>query len=236
MQQQTLDLAAPRTWGGKRKGAGRPAKNGKAGVAAWRARIPARDRARTRHDSGRARCAESTDARELPRDPRGHARCRGQARAVSHRAPEHPARSPAPGRRGEGPGRARARHAGAISRRGKVFPDRYHAHVLRTPREVRHAIAYVLNNWRKHGEDRGSAWRIDPFSSGVSFTQWRELTGAHAAYRPPPGHRTLLVWLPKTWLLRCGWERHGRFATTARPGAGPAARPTAPAPAPAQPR
>lgn len=29
-----------------------------------------------------------------------------------------------------------------VGRKGKVFADRFHAHVLRTPREVRHAIAY----------------------------------------------------------------------------------------------
>ena len=29
------------------------------------------------------------------------------------------------------------------TRTGTVFADRYHAHVLRTPREVRHALAYV---------------------------------------------------------------------------------------------
>lgn len=31
-------------------------------------------------------------------------------------------------------------------RRGRVFADRYHAHILRTPREVRHALVYVMNN------------------------------------------------------------------------------------------
>ena len=37
---------------------------------------------------------------------------------------------------------------------GKVFPDRYHAQIIRTPRQARHALAYVLNNWRKHGENK----------------------------------------------------------------------------------
>ncbi len=31
-----------------------------------------------------------------------------------------------------------------MNRRGSVFADRFHAHVLRTPSEVRHALAYVL--------------------------------------------------------------------------------------------
>ncbi|MCB9888499.1 MAG: hypothetical protein H6836_02895 [Planctomycetes bacterium] len=41
-------------------------------------------------------------------------------------------------------------------RAGKVFADRYHDHMLRTPREVRHALAYVrttpaatASGWRK---------------------------------------------------------------------------------------
>ena len=37
-----------------------------------------------------------------------------------------------------------------MGRRGKVVADRYHAHVLRTPSEVRRAINYVLQNARRH--------------------------------------------------------------------------------------
>jgi hypothetical protein len=33
-----------------------------------------------------------------------------------------------------------------LGRRGPVLADRYHQHVLRTPREARHALAYVLLN------------------------------------------------------------------------------------------
>ena len=40
-------------------------------------------------------------------------------------------------------------------RRGAVFPDRYHAVVIDSPRQARHALSYVINNWRKHREDRG---------------------------------------------------------------------------------
>jgi putative transposase len=35
-------------------------------------------------------------------------------------------------------------------RRGAVFPDRYHAVVIDSPRQARHALSYVINNWRKH--------------------------------------------------------------------------------------
>ena len=44
---------------------------------------------------------------------------------------------------------------------GRVFSDRYHSEVITTPRRARHALAYVLNNWRKHGEDRRSTYKTD---------------------------------------------------------------------------
>src|SRR4029078_10602191 len=49
-------------------------------------------------------------------------------------------------------------------RRGSVFPDRYHAEIITTPTQARHALNYVINNWRKHREDRDGAarsWKID---------------------------------------------------------------------------
>jgi hypothetical protein len=60
-------------------------------------------------------------------------------------------------------------------RRGKVFADRYHAEVITTPTRARHAISYVLSNWRRHREDQqglASTWLVDPFSSGISFPDW----------------------------------------------------------------
>ena len=45
---------------------------------------------------------------------------------------------------------------------GRVF-DRYHARALATPREVRNCIAYVLNNWRHHGEDRNRRGLVDKY-------------------------------------------------------------------------
>ena len=38
----------------------------------------------------------------------------------------------------------------ALGREGTVFADRYHVHVLTTPREVRRARAYVMLNARRH--------------------------------------------------------------------------------------
>jgi REP element-mobilizing transposase RayT len=106
-------------------------------------------------------------------------------------------------------------------RRGTVFPDRYHMRVLTSPRAVRHALAYVLNNWRKHGQDRDglpATWNVDPFSSAVSFWGWREREGAMTLFKPPKEYQALWVWLPKTWLLREGWIRHGLVSTHEVPG------------------
>ena len=82
-------------------------------------------------------------------------------------------------------------------RRGSVFSGRFHARALRTPREVRTALVYVLQNARHHGL---RLLGIDPCSSGPWFDGWRQglvlETGGPAA-----GART--------WLLRVGWRRHG---------------------------
>jgi REP element-mobilizing transposase RayT len=106
----------------------------------------------------------------------------------------------------------------ALARRGTVFDDRYHATVLRTPRQVRNCVAYVLNNWRHHGEDRSRTWMLDPFSSAACFGGWKELDGSPIGFRPPPRYASLIVWFPKTWLLATGWRRHGRIGAFDVPG------------------
>jgi REP-associated tyrosine transposase len=106
-----------------------------------------------------------------------------------------------------------ARHINrAATRRGTVFPDRYHAVILKSPTQVRNAIRYVLNNWRHHGHDRKRTWLVDPFSSGVRFAGWKELEGHLWMWKPPPTYEQLLTWLPKTWLLAYGWQRSGAIS------------------------
>src|SRR5262249_21333371 len=51
-----------------------------------------------------------------------------------------------------------------MKKRGKRLADRYHAHVLRTPSEVRNAVEYVLRNHLKH-HDLAQKSRRDEFSS-----------------------------------------------------------------------
>ena len=99
-----------------------------------------------------------------------------------------------------------------IQRTGTVFTDRYHARVLTNPRQVRNTIAYVLNNWRRHREDRRGVFRtfrIDPYSSAIMFPDWANYDFSTAALRAPPTYDPLWVYLPTCWLLRAGWHRHG---------------------------
>lgn len=95
-------------------------------------------------------------------------------------------------------------------RRGTVFVDRYYTEDLASVRQVRHALSYVINNWRRHGVDRAAftlfQGRLDPYASGVAFRGWRESVPVEARWLPrdyePPE-----VSEPRTWLLGQGWTR-----------------------------
>ena len=107
-------------------------------------------------------------------------------------------------------------------RRGTVFPDRYHAEIITSPRQARHALSYVLNNWRKHQEDRAqpmSTWRIDWFSSAVMFPGWSEYGDAPFLWRGPGTYDPLVVYQPRTWLLREGWKKSGSISCREVPSA-----------------
>ena len=105
-------------------------------------------------------------------------------------------------------------------RRGTVFADRYHDRVLRTPREVRAALCYVLNNARHHRHWQHAS-APDPLSSSWWFDGFRALPPSPA----PPGPLPRIA--ARTWLLRVGWRRHGLIDPTAVPGPVPVA-PSAP--------
>ncbi len=103
---------------------------------------------------------------------------------------------------------------------GRVF-DRYHARSLTTPREVRNCLAYVLNNWRHHGEHRrphASRWIVDKFSTAIAFDGWKEL-GRGTLFAVPVDYAPLVTWRPRAWLLTTGWLRHGLVSIRETPGA-----------------
>lgn len=95
-----------------------------------------------------------------------------------------------------------ARALNALWRRSsRVLADRYHARILRTPREVRNALHYVLVNAARHGLRFLEG--CDPYSSGADFDGWRDRV-------PRRGDSSGSTFArPRTWLLRVGWRRHG---------------------------
>ncbi|MFQ5505224.1 MAG: transposase [Planctomycetota bacterium] len=105
-------------------------------------------------------------------------------------------------------------------RRGTVFSDRYHDRILRTPREVRNVLRYVLQNTLRHWVQRYGAPRrkgikpwLDPFASGCWFDGWKErlrLRGLEGVACP--------VAVARTWLLTEGWRRHGLISLEEQPG------------------
>ena len=118
--------------------------------------------------------------------------------------------------------------------RGRVFTDRYHLVVITSPTQTRNALSYILNNWRKHGEDgrgrateagprgrviepRARTWMTDPYSSGRTFGGWRELDGHTVVTPDVPTCGALVVSEPHGWLLREGWKRAGTISAYAVP-------------------
>ena len=74
------------------------------------------------------------------------------------------------------------------ARSGKVFLDRYHAHVLKTRREVANAVRYVLENFRHHLREDVAPTGADPCSS--------------AAWLGPRFTDDVPTASPRTWLVR----------------------------------
>jgi hypothetical protein len=99
----------------------------------------------------------------------------------------------------------------ALHRRGGIWSDRYHVRALRTPREVRHGLVYVLANWKKHVPRAGG---LDPCSSAWWFEGWRVPPSSgppgEALHEPP-------VWAPREWLSSRGWRRYGLLSLEEHP-------------------
>lgn len=115
---------------------------------------------------------------------------------------------------------------------GKVFADRYHVRLITTPTQARHSISYVLNNWRKHRYDQGMEtmfWDVDYYSSGPTFPGWAELESSPVLLQTPDSP-CLSVSLPRTWLLRTGWRRAGSISLRDVPGPGPSPSSSSPSP------
>jgi putative transposase len=233
----SLQLELPlRTWGGKRAGAGRKPLSGRAGIP---------HRARPDHSqhhpvhvtmrvgrglpSLRRQIVFSELRRDFARASRASFRVvhfSVQSNHVHLLVEAHDKASLSRGISGLSIRLARSVNR-VLSRRGPVWGDRYHARALRTPRETRHAIVYVLMNFKKHG---GFARGIDAMSSASWFDGWKAAPHARDPADRPIGGRSerrftmraawtesVPVWRPRTWLARKGWRRHGLIGTDEYP-------------------
>lgn len=104
-----------------------------------------------------------------------------------------------------------------LGRKGTLFEFRYHATQIKSRKQARHSLAYVLNNWRRHREDemneRAQTAKLDPYASGLSFDGWNA-----PPFDVPADYTPLPVSEPKTWLLRVGWRTHGLIDVYESPG------------------
>lgn len=186
------------TRGGRREGAGRKPKNGKAGVShrtreAMTGRHPAHVTLRVRREvwNLRSRRAYRVIERALSRGAERfgmrltHHSVQGNHIHLIVEAKD--ARALSRGMQGLSIRVAQGLNR-IMKRKGKVLEERFHAHVLRTPREVRNAVRYLLDNARIHAVrlGRAAAETIDCFAAGPGLPGWIGVP-------------------PRTWLLRVGW-------------------------------
>ncbi|MSR60912.1 MAG: hypothetical protein EXS08_00500 [Planctomycetes bacterium] len=198
-------------WGGKRRGAGRKPKGEHAGVShRRRPRLAARHAVLVTMRVAAGLPSLRTDAtHEIVRGAIAEVSERGDFRVIVYSVQTNhihlvvEARSSDTLARGmNAPGARVAKRLNKFwRRRGQVFPDRFHSRALKTPRECRNALVYVLQNGRKHGA--WSARRPDVYSSGPVFDGWTKEVDNRARSRPS------YVGRPRTWLLTLGWRRHG---------------------------
>jgi putative transposase len=103
-------------------------------------------------------------------------------------------------------------------RKGTVFADRYHDHVLRSPREVRRALCYVLNNARRHFAAQRRSTALAPPPAPDPFSSARWFDGYRPPSPPPPPISLCPTVAARTWLLTIGWRRHGAIGLHETPG------------------
>lgn len=110
-------------------------------------------------------------------------------------------------------------------KKGRVVADRYHARLLRTPREVRNALRYVLLNARKHAAATAHTAKrmlevvLDPASSARWFDGWKTASRmVPSAPDAAAGREKPAVARARTWLLTVGWRRHGLLDPAEVPG------------------
>ena len=203
-----LSLPLPRTWGGRRRGAGRKATSRRLGR---RARIAPAHNLATRFTS---RFERPTGSPSIRSPPTFSAICNAIAAAndrrfrVAHFSAQTDhvhliVEASSRERLSRGLQGLAGRLARAVNRAwrrsGDVWSGRYHAHDLATPTEVRNALVYVLLN----SENIFALRRLS--------TRAARGPGSKAG-RARPNRATSIycpVAAPRTWLATMGWRRAG---------------------------
>jgi putative transposase len=98
-----------------------------------------------------------------------------------------------------------------LFRRGRFWADRWHGHTLKSPRQVRNALVYVLQNHKRHSPSK-LVPELDAHSSAEWFDGFSApIPSSFRSIGPPR------VVSPHSWLLRIGWLRHGRVRASEVP-------------------
>jgi hypothetical protein len=98
---------------------------------------------------------------------------------------------------------------------GRLFRERYHAHVLKTLSEARHAWVYVMHNAVKHNATAPGV--CDPYSSAAHFD----------GYASPPRMKGTPLADPSMlakaagWMLTDGWRKRGLIRPDETPRSAP---------------
>jgi len=102
---------------------------------------------------------------------------------------------------------------GFLKRQGKVFVERYHLHILKTPTEVRNALRYIFMNFAKHTR---TPHRFDAYSSLICFPDKIKLglarVNTYALFKGKLRRRefkeemNLLIAPAESWFLKIGWS------------------------------
>ena len=88
-----------------------------------------------------------------------------------------------------------------LFRRGRFWADRWHGRALASPRQVRNALVYVIQNRNKHCAQNSG---LDPLSTAEWFNGFAQRLPRDFRSATPRANAP-----PCTWLLVTGWRRHG---------------------------
>ena len=208
-----------RARGGKRRGAGRKPKNGKAGVSHHgRKRINGRYPLHvTMRVAKGVRNLRGREGHMVVRAALEHGGAREGFRVVEysiqgnhiHLLVESANTSAlSKGMQGLTISLARRINCSMGRRRGTVFPDRYHVNELKTPTQTRRCLAYVLLNGRKHAAQAGRNLPRDWVDSCSSAPYFEGFSKPVDAAKYAEFHRLRLP-RAQTWMLREGYKKVG---------------------------